>query len=90
LIGRERRKFKKRTASVEESIDAISGQELSPLNVSLTRRLGTARVAIQALLELFNQRTLRGGVSREGITVADDRARKSLHVHPPFELVMIN
>jgi hypothetical protein len=33
---------------------------------------------------------LRGLVAREGFAVTVDRARKSLHVHPPFELVMIN
>ena len=90
LVRGERGKLKERTAAVEEGVDAISREEFSPLDVSLARRLGTSRVVIEAFFELVHEGQLRGLVAREGFAVTVDRARKSPHVHPPFELVMIN
>jgi len=46
LIGGQRREFEKGTAPIEQGVDAVSWQEFAPLDVSLARRLGTARVVI--------------------------------------------
>jgi len=53
LIGGQRREFEKGTAAIEQGVDAVSWQEFAPLDVSLARRLGAARVVIQSALELF-------------------------------------